>query len=306
MKPIKVTESFKELALLKFHGVLDSYTATEGPLTFKMGLEVLKEEMNEVPRPSINIYPEAYLKMMSLVLNHNQEICWHGTVNRINEYQYDLTDILCYPQTTTAVTVEMDEDTYAVWHMLLSDDTVNTMHMQGHSHVNMSVSPSSTDLSNWEDFRKSLKDDGFYIFCIANKKSEINWWIYDHATNWVYEPTDIDAKVICGDGKYLNDWLNKSLKENVTEQKITSITSSGRTSHYQGYNDSETSYGVDSYYGNASYFDWDAYYDDDELEFADKFETGFRWSTTRKTFVKKKEGPEKKKKQGRKKINGFK
>jgi hypothetical protein len=77
--------------------------------------------------------------------------------------------------------------------MKLDDDTFSSLRMQGHSHVNMSVSPSPQDLT---DQATTLDQMGsgckFYIFMVWNKRLERDARIYDLEENLLYESGDVD------------------------------------------------------------------------------------------------------------------
>ena len=69
------------------------------------------------------------------------------------------------------------------------------MRMQGHSHVNMSVSPSGVDSGHREKILDQLDADMFYIFMIWNKRLDTHTLIYDMANNVLYEDGDITVKI---------------------------------------------------------------------------------------------------------------
>jgi hypothetical protein len=74
--------------------------------------------------------------------------------------------------------------------MSQSDEVFNNLRMQGHSHVNMSVTPSSTDLELYRDLLAQLDDTMFYIFMIYNKRGECTVKVYDLAKNILFEKDD--------------------------------------------------------------------------------------------------------------------
>lgn len=138
--------------------------------------------------------PTAYAKMLALVMNFTDEVAWHGTVMRDGNDFY-ITDILVYPQEVTGVTVNTDQAEYEMWLMGLVDEEFNHLRFQGHSHVNMGVSPSTTDLNHQEEILEQLKDDDYYIFMIVNKKLEMFISIFDYANNIKFETEDVDVYI---------------------------------------------------------------------------------------------------------------
>jgi hypothetical protein len=145
-------------------------------------------------KPVIHVLNIAADKMRAIVAVSDKEVAWHGVVTYsvINDRDvYTVHDIVIYPQKVTAMTVESDDDKYPNWTMEIDDDTFNHMRMQGHSHVNMGVTPSSTDLSFYDSFVEQVKD--FYIFMILNKAGAYTFKLYDIVGNMMYDPQDLDV-----------------------------------------------------------------------------------------------------------------
>lgn len=142
--------------------------------------------------PKIMILPGVYLKMMHLVLKSDKEIAWHGIVEHhpaLNTYL--ISDILVYPQIIAHTTVDSDETEYPKW-IMKNHKILNTIRMQGHSHVNMNVSPSGTDTSYYNELVAQVED--YYIFMIINKKQDLYVRFYDRPNNIMYEGLPIVIK----------------------------------------------------------------------------------------------------------------
>ena len=163
----------------------------------------------------------AWIKMTSLVREFANEVAWHGVATRGSDEtkdEYYITDILVYPQEVSDATVDMDTTKYANWLMEnAEDERFYSIAMQGHSHVNMGVTPSGTDLKHQGDILDQLTDDMFYIFMIYNKKGEKNIKIYDLKKNVLFETSDIEVGII--DGVYGLDSFIKDAKKMVTERR---------------------------------------------------------------------------------------
>ncbi len=137
----------------------------------------------------------AWLQMFHLIDSTDNEIAWHGNFIKEIPGRYYCSNIVVYPQTVTGATVEMDEAEYAKW--LIEHDGDNdyrNLYLQGHSHVNMGVLPSATDLRHQYEIMQMLPDDGFYAFVIVNKARQIYAVIYDLQDNIMYEPEDIEIR----------------------------------------------------------------------------------------------------------------
>ena len=143
----------------------------------------------------------AWQKMVRLVSHFGKEVAWHGFAYRDADEAKDIyyiTDVVVYPQTVTGATVEMDEVTYGKW--LMENDERDPrfidIHFQGHSHVNMGVTPSSTDIEHQETILSQISKTGFYIFIIINKSGAKNLKIYDMKKNAIFENGDITVEVL--------------------------------------------------------------------------------------------------------------
>lgn len=140
--------------------------------------------------------PTAWIKMTALVSRFETEVQWHGLVRRVSENEFEVTDILVPPHEVSGATVTSEYKPYIEWMDSLDDDTFNAVRFHGHSHVNMAVSPSSTDTKYRLDLVTQLPkptgdDDVFYIFLIINKKHEWSAEIYDFTNNALYDTDEI-------------------------------------------------------------------------------------------------------------------
>lgn len=170
-------------------------------------------------RASVVFHPNAWTKMTLLLNKCDKEVAWHGVAHRADvegKNIYLISDIVVYPQTVTSATVDMDTEKYAKWLQEHDeDDRFENLRMQGHSHVNMGVTPSGTDIGHQMDILSMLGPDSFYIFMIYNKRHEHYVRIFDMAKNTVFETADVDVSI------YGLDEFFKEIKENVVERSYT-------------------------------------------------------------------------------------
>lgn len=211
MKPIKLTEEAKREALARFQKSMEDYTG-DCDLTVKITADSLIADFDKIEKPTVYLTSEAYIQINLLVAQSSNELAWHGVVEKVNN-DYLISRILVYPQTVTGVTVDANEEEYAKWLMTLNDDVINHLRFQGHSHVNMATSPSGRDTGNWQKFLNILKKDEFYIFCIANKKGEFYWNIFDIEKNIIFENKDITMCVVDNAGNNLKVWATESIEK---------------------------------------------------------------------------------------------
>lgn len=137
---------------------------------------------------------KAWMKVALLVGNRNQEVGWHGVVRRSEKPdKFIVDDILVFPQSVTATSVTPNTEDYTNWQDSLDVETFNSIRMHGHSHVNMGVSPSSTDKRYRSDLLTDVDD--FYVFQIFNKKGYISSQVYDVREGILYESDNVELAV---------------------------------------------------------------------------------------------------------------
>lgn len=206
--PIRLTEGIKTEIINEISKQLDTEILRDGHI------KIEKSYSYKDLHATLIFTQKAYIKMTMLVQDYSSEIAWHGTVERIDTTTWKVTDIVVYPQIVTGATVNTDEDEYRDWLDSLEDDQINTLRYQGHSHVNMGVSPSGTDLEHQDKILESIKlqKDGYYIFQIVNKSWKTNMWIYDLAQNVKYDTSDITLIIEDTDVKGLLDTAEKLVR----------------------------------------------------------------------------------------------
>ena len=194
-KILRITNQEKENLREQFEKFLAEIKITSGKATFSPTLPGADR------KAKLYFSEVAWLKMQTLIKEFDKEVAWHGVAFRSEEDNddYYITDIVVYPQEVTGATVNTDQEKYQSWLMELDDDTFNNMRMQGHSHVNMSTSPSQVDITHQEALLSQVSDDMFYIFVIWNKKGEKTIKIYDFLKNILFETSDITVEIMNGD-----------------------------------------------------------------------------------------------------------
>lgn len=178
--------------------------------------DILTEYISKknILEPRIFITTDAYIKMRQLVDSTNTEIGWYGTVTKAPGLPnaYIIEDILVYPQTVTGATCEQDEDRIFEFEMSLSTTQVNTRRFQGHSHVNMGVTPSGVDEQFYTDLLTQVTD--YYIIAVTNKRNDLHLRFYDIENNLLF--TNVELKVLLNNGVSVDAWATeakKALKE---------------------------------------------------------------------------------------------
>lgn len=238
-KPILITEAIAEEMAREFKSKLLSSKLSDGSVSYT---QKLAYDVKDYDKVFVLFEPAAYAKMSMLISRFDSEVAWHGTVQRPSENCFVIKDILVYPQEVTGANVTTDQEEYQQWMMMLDDDTFNSLHMQGHSHVNMSVSPSTTDLTHQEEILAQLSDEHFYIFMIWNKRGERNIKIFDMRSNTMYENSDIIVG-FAGDPVSLDGFVDDAKTKVV--RKTGSAYQTGYSGSYSG------AYGGSGYTGHT-------------------------------------------------------
>ena len=231
MKPIKLTDELKEIALFEFANSLNNMRLQDGSITFNRKLPGFESE----EKARIIFSLEAYIKMFGLIQSTSNEIGWHGIGHRSEEDEriFYIEDIIVYPQTVDGANVNTDGAEYAEWYSRLPRAVRKNIKMQGHSHVDMGVFASVTDERDQKNFLENVAEDSYYICMIWNKRMERNVKIFDLKNNILYENKDIE--VVFDTAHVDFDQFIKESKEMVkTKPKTTGY--SGYKGKNNGYN----------------------------------------------------------------------
>lgn len=211
MKPIRLAP-FADRLVETFRTALGSYTPsdTKGAMKFDVS-DLFAKLTEEIVPPTIWFTVDAMMKIKTLMASTPGEIAWHGFVTPV-EAGYIIYDVTTYPQTVSAAAVDSDDDKYPPWLVNLPDERAAVMRMQGHSHVNMSVSPSGMDTTFFQKMLTQIDD--YYIFMISNLKGDIWINVYDIEQNILFEDKDLNYGVLLNDGTELDLWAEGQM-ENV-------------------------------------------------------------------------------------------
>ena len=205
-KYIKATPEIEEKIREEFEKAVKGIKMAEGKFSFSVTF------MNEKKSAVIYYSPLAWEKQNAILREFGKEVAWHGVARRgddLEKDEYYVDDIMVYPQSVTAASVEMDTEEYATWLMEnAEDERFDNIRMQAHSHVNMGVTPSGVDLNHQEEILAMLGDDDFYIFMIWNKSLDVNTKIYDMKKNILFETGDVMVKVEGLD--YLEEFIDEA------------------------------------------------------------------------------------------------
>ena len=205
-KIIKMTDQYIEEMVNDFRKALEKSKMFDGRISYSKTFDKTSEE-------AFLVFSEkAWVKMQSLIQEFDKEVAWHGVTYRsdddtVNEYVVE--DIVVYPQEVTGATVHPDPEEYANWLAELEDEVYDNLKLQGHSHVNMGVTPSGTDNEQYESTLQGLPENDFQIFVIWNKKGDYTVKIYDLKKNTLFESGDVTVEIL-NEGIGLEDFMEKA------------------------------------------------------------------------------------------------
>lgn len=237
-KLIKITPELRQEILPEFEQFLLNLRCKGGKVSFEKTLPSVADRKATVYLTTI-----AFAKIWTLVSNFDKEIAWHGVAHRMEEPDsYLISDIMVYPQEVTGGTVNTDQVEYQNWLMEFDEEIYNNIRFQGHSHVEMGVSPSCTDLDHQKRIVDQLCDGDFYIFMIWNKKCAIHTKVYDLQANVFFDDSDCSVRIL-EDGFSFDEFLKDARK------MVRNKTYAGGNgyNYYGGWNGSGSGYGS----GNA-------------------------------------------------------
>jgi len=132
--------------------------------------------------PNVMINPIALAKMQLFVNTCDKEVGWLGTVIK-NKNSYIIQDVYLFEQEVASTTTEITPEGLSKFaeQILTLENGVeiwNNIRLWGHSHVNMSVSPSGQDNEQMNSFSNIGKD--WFIRIIANKNGDLKVDVYDY------------------------------------------------------------------------------------------------------------------------------
>lgn len=148
------------------------------------------------------------MKKMELYCKHcNKEIGWLGTVERVEHNTFYVKDTLLFKQEVHSATCELSpQDMMKIVEEAMEVDAEqgmrlnNELRLWGHSHVNMTVTPSGQDNTQMNTFAYC----DYFIRVIANKSGDLFFSIWDYKNNVkitdvpyeIYYPDNVDESAI--------------------------------------------------------------------------------------------------------------
>ena len=173
-------------------------------------------------RYELYILPEARNKMELYCDLSEGEIGWLAYVEQFDKQGFLITDCALLKQEVHATTTEITaEGLLEFWNNTPVEQQAK-IKLWGHSHVNMSVSPSGQDDSQMEYFRDG---NPWFIRLITNKKREYHIDIYDYANGLKIHMDQADLKTYNPAENELRKQIEDEIKLKVSKKEYKSTTS---------------------------------------------------------------------------------
>jgi hypothetical protein len=231
--------------------------------------------------PTVLMTLHAKRKMDLIINSVSTEIGWLGFVERLDDSEYLVTDVIIPKQEVNGGTCEITEEGLVEMANTILDgengvEKMNQLRLWGHSHNHMGTSPSGQDNDQMKIFTKNIGD--FFIRLIANKKGEYNFTIFEYDRNLLTE--EAPCETVTDEDEALAAEVKETVKTNVKEL----------TYHTKGYNQNLHGYG-NSYGGESRFWEYDDKIggfvkggkEEDEKASSEKAPIGFHGSRAPKT-----------------------
>lgn len=186
--------------------------------------------------PRVFFTPLAMAKIKTMVDEVSDEVGWLMPVQEGDNGVYLIYDLFVLEQEVNGATCEIKPEalSHLAQEVLSLENGVNiynSIKCWGHSHVNMTVTPSGQDNQQMMEF---VGDNDYFIRIIANKKGSMKLDFYDYKSNIAYE--NIPYQVYYDIDQEELEVLKGEIKEKVKKKKSTYV-STGKSAYggYRGY-----------------------------------------------------------------------
>jgi proteasome lid subunit RPN8/RPN11 len=149
------------------------------------------------------------------------EIGWLGFVEKYEGVGFLITDCILLKQEVHATTTEIDPMALIEFWNQTPPEQQSKIKIWGHSHVNMSTTPSGQDDSQMEYFKDGNK---WFIRLITNKKREYHIDVYDYENGLKVHMDQSDLKTYNPAEKELRDQIKAEINEKVSKKEYKSYT----------------------------------------------------------------------------------
>lgn len=169
-------------------------------------------------RYEVYILPQARQKMEMYCDLSDGEIGWLAFVEKYDGVGFLITDCVLLKQEVNGTTTEIDPMALIEFWDATPIEKQGLIKMWGHSHVNMSTSPSGQDDSQMEYFKDGNE---WFIRLITNKKREYHIDVFDYKNGLKIHMDQADLKDYNPGASELRKSIEEEIKEKVSKKTYT-------------------------------------------------------------------------------------
>lgn len=185
-------------------------------------------------RYELYILPQAKQKMEMYCDLSEGEIGWLAFVEKFDTQGFLITDCALLKQEVHSTTTEITPEGLLEFWNNTPAEKQSLIKLWGHSHVNMSPSPSSQDNEQMDYFKDN---NPWFIRLITNKKREYYIDIYDYANGLKIHMDQADLITYNPGAKELRESIEAEIKEKVSKKEATYSKSYGSGTYTNPYYD---------------------------------------------------------------------
>ena len=188
-------------------------------------------------RYELYILPLARQKMEMYCDLSEGEIGWLAYVEQFDKQGFLITDCALLKQEVHSTTTEITaEGLLEFWNNSTPENQAK-IKLWGHSHVNMSVTPSTQDNNQMDYFKDG---NPWFIRLITNKKREYYIDIYDYANGIQVHMDQSDLITYNPEAGELRQAIQEEIKEKVSKKEYKPVTPVKSSSSYKTYDFSKS------------------------------------------------------------------
>lgn len=170
-------------------------------------------ELLDGTAPIITFSPLAWAKTWILVEECAKEVGWFGEVEELPDNMYCVTDIHIPSQQVTHTETDIDAAGLGELAEEIGLDRAIKLLFWGHSHANMGVTPSGTDVTTALSFTEYQID---YLACgIFNKARKMRLDLYHFNNGIIFK--DLNGSIYTPEHEELRESLQAEIKDKVEE-----------------------------------------------------------------------------------------
>lgn len=170
--------------------------------------------------PKIIVSKLAHTKMNLYIHGVSTEIGWLGAIEKLESGDFYISDVFLLEQEvhSTNTTITEDGQSNFIMELIQNDKKhlLDKIKFWGHSHVNMSVSPSAQDDDTLEQLKPDVDPD-FFLRGIFNKRGEAKYTLYYYTHGIVLDNVKWELENI------VDEELASAVKAEI-KQKVTNKT----------------------------------------------------------------------------------